>query len=48
MNDTPHGESAEIREKKLKLALAKSEALKVKWPTVAIPVTGFSRKRLVD
>lgn len=47
MNDTPHGESIKVREQMLKLALMKSESKKVKWPTVAMPTSGFNRKRLV-
>lgn len=49
MNDTPHGESAEVRQRMLKLALMKSESKKVKFPTVAMPSGGFKRKKkLVD
>lgn len=48
MHSTPHGESAEVREQMLKLALMKSESKKVKWPTVAMPISGFKRKKLVE
>lgn len=33
----------EERQKKLKIALAKSEAKKEKWPTVQVPRSGFKR-----
>ena len=33
----------EKREKALKLALLKGDSKKVKWPTVAIPRSGFKR-----
>lgn len=33
----------EERQKALMLALKKSEAKKAKWPTVAIPRSGFKR-----
>ena len=48
MNDTPNGESAEVRKRMLALALKKSESKQVKWPTVSMPVTGFTRKKLVN
>lgn len=48
MNDTPNGESADVRKRMLALALKKSESKKVKWPTVAMPATGFARKKLVN
>lgn len=44
MFETPHGQSAEYRKKLLELALKKSEAKKVKFPTVAMPQGGFRQK----
>jgi len=38
----------EDREKKLKLALLKSEAEEVKWPTVEMPRSGFKRLPKVE
>lgn len=46
MNLNPNGESDEVRKKLLALALKRSEAKKVKFPTVAMPTGGF-RKKLV-
>jgi hypothetical protein len=48
MNLNVNGESAEVRERMLKLALMKSKSQKVKFPTVAMPTNGFKRKRLVS
>lgn len=47
MNLNVNGESAEVRERMLKLALMKSKAKEVKFPTVAMPTNGFNRKKLV-
>lgn len=38
----------EDRQKALALALMKSEAKKVKWPTVEIPRSGFKRLPKVE
>ena len=48
MNLNVNGESAEARERMLKLALMKSKAKEVKFPTVAMPVNGFKRKKIVE